>query len=136
MTGSFADLVKNARFEELRAEAEPWLDAPWSWDDLLRLLDALGVRDPDGFLAAGWWLPAAVRLDPAGVDAYADRAQQAIEQGIIPQPGSGYTWDDVRALCEWCGIEWPAVVAGLLWAYAQTLGEQTFLDALRRTAPR
>ncbi|MFO7246618.1 MAG: hypothetical protein FWJ62_02000 [Thermaerobacter sp.] len=135
MTGSFADLLKKARYEELRAGARAWLEAPWSWDDLMRLLDTLGVRDPDGFLAAGWWLPAEARLDQRLVDAYASQAEQAMAEGVIPPPGGRYTWDDVRALLEWCRISPAAVVDGLLWAYAQTLGEDVFLAALRETAP-
>lgn len=129
------DLVKNARYEELRAEVRPLLEAPWAWDDLLRLLDALGVRDPDGFLASGWWLPGEVRVNQALVDAYAAQAEKAMAEGVIPAPGTGYTWDHVRALLQWCDIAPSAVVDGLLWAYAQTLGEDTFIATLRRAAP-
>lgn len=135
VTESFGDLLKKARYEELRAGARTWIEAPWSWEDLQRLLETLGVRDPGGFLAAGWWLPAEVRINQSLVDTYAAQAQQAMAEGIIPPPGADYTWDHVRALLEWCRIPLTAVVDGLLWAYAQTLGEDAFLTALRQTAP-
>lgn len=132
---SFLELTKQARYEELREQVREALSAPWTWERLLALLDALGVRDADGFLAAGWWLPAEARIHQEQVDVYAAEAERAMAEGVIPEPGRGYSWGDVRALLERCRIEPARVVDGLLWVYANTLGEAIFLDTLRRMAP-
>ena len=132
---NFLELTKRARYEELREQVRDVLGASWTWEHLLALLGALGVRDPDGFLAAGWWLPAEARIHQEQVDVYAAEAERAMAEGVIPEPGRGYSWEHVRALLERCRIEPARVVDGLLWVYANTLAEEIFLDTLRRMAP-
>lgn len=130
----FGDLVKQARYEELAGTLGPVLDRPWSWQQLHSLLVELGVNDPYGFLAAGWWLPVDARLDPELVDKYTDAAEQAIAAGEIPPPGGRYEWSHVRRLLARCGIRPEQVVKNLLWEYIYTPGEQVFIDTLRQVA--
>lgn len=134
MTAHFGDLVKRSRYEELSAELEDEFQAPWTWDRFERLLSELGVDDPYGFLAAGWWLPVDARIEPGLVERYADEAERAMADGVLPQPHARYKWDDVIRLMKRCRIEPLQVVQGLLWEYAYTPGEQVFIDALRHIA--
>ncbi|HEY8449530.1 MAG TPA: hypothetical protein VIL95_03525 [Bacillota bacterium] len=130
--GTFADLVKRARFEDLCARLQPALNAEWDWPRLRALLGALGVDDPYGFLAAGWWLPAEARFDPEQFDRYADEAERAVAEGELPQAGENYTWEHVRRLLKRCRIEPREVVRGLVWAYANTPGEDVFIDIVQQ----
>lgn len=131
MPPSFLELQKEARYREWLAELAPWVQRPWTWGEVLDLLGRLGVSDPYGFLAAGWWLPPEALADPAEVDRLAARVEQAMADGRFPTPEQGYRWEDVPRLGEICGVTPADVVRRLVWNYALTPGEEAFATALR-----
>lgn len=131
---SFAELHKRARYLELKDQHREPLEADWCWSQLLALIRRLGVQNPFDFLAAAWWLPASARLDRTEVDRYAELAEQAIAEGVLPDPATAgpeeFTWDHVRRLLEYCKITPAMTVGGLLWTYSLTQGEPLFLDSM------
>lgn len=131
MPASFLELQKQARYREWWEQLRPWAERPWAWEEVLALLRRLGVDDPYGFLAAGWWLPPEALADPAAVDRLAERVERAMAEGRFPRPEEGYRWEDVPRLEEVCGIRPGDVVRRLVWNYALTPGEEAFARALR-----
>lgn len=134
MPGSFLELQKRARFLQWWEELRPWADRPWTWPEVLALLRRVGVHDPYGFLAAGWWLPPEALDDPARVDRLAARLEEAMARGRFPPPEQGYRWEDVPLLEEVCGVAPADVVRRLVWNYALTPGEAALAEALRAAA--
>lgn len=131
MPGSFLELQKRARYQELWERLRPWAERPWTWSDVLALLRRLGVTDPYGFLAAGWWLPPEALDDPDAVERLAGPVERAMAEGRFPAPEQGYRWEDLPRLEEICGVRPADVVRRLVWNYALTPGEEVFAATLR-----
>lgn len=130
----FLDLTKQLRYEEFKEELGAAAQGPWTWPRLFRLMEDLGLKDINGYMAAGWWVPVGARNDPQELDRLATRIEEAMAQGRFPDPGQKYSWDEVRRLGEICGLTPQDLVEALIWQYALTMGEEVFAGALRKIA--
>ncbi|WP_042499961.1 hypothetical protein [Thermaerobacter marianensis] len=131
---SFLAWTKAQRAAELLNRLPEPARRGWTFDRLVRLLEALGLTRPHQYLEAGWWVPEAVRRDPQRSEELYRRVQEAMAGGVIPPAHAPYTWDDVRRLVELCGFTADELVAQLAWVYALTLGETIFVETASRVA--
>lgn len=132
--GSFLDWTKVQRARDLLARVPEGARRGWTFGRLARLLQALGLTRPRQYLEAGWWIPEEVRRDRARSDALYQRIERAMAAGELPPRDADYTWDDVRRLVELCGFTPDQLFEQLAYVYALTLGEEIFLECVRRVA--
>ncbi|GAB6877688.1 hypothetical protein [Thermaerobacter litoralis] len=131
---SFLAWTKARRAEELLQRLPEEARRGWTFARLVELLKALGLSQPRQYLEAGWWVPEAVRRDPARSDALYEQVQAAMADGRIPPADAPYTWEDVRRLVELCGFTADELLGQLAHVYALTMGETIFVDTVRRIA--